>query len=64
LTRHLFLIEEEELSFGLLWTLYPRVFVWAFSASGHQKLLWTVKHPNFSVRFYKNRFGKNYPKLT
>jgi hypothetical protein len=29
-----------------------------FSASGHQKLLRTAKRPNFSVRFYKNRFGK------
>jgi hypothetical protein len=42
----------------------PRLFVFFFSASHHQKLLQIVKRPNFSVSFYKNRFGKNRPKST
>jgi hypothetical protein len=41
----------------------PRLFG-LFSASGHQKVLRTAKHPSFSVRFYKNRFGKNRLKST
>jgi hypothetical protein len=40
------------------------MFVWTFSVSDHQKLLWTVKRLSFSARFYKNRFGKTRPKST
>lgn len=41
---------------GSILDCYYTMFVWAFLVSGHQKLLLTTKHSNFSVRLYKNRW--------
>jgi hypothetical protein len=40
---------------GSILDCYYTMFVWVFLVSGHQKLLLTAKHANFSVRLYKNR---------